>query len=716
MSETIDLKMALDVSDLKKKLSELPKATKKEALKAVRELNKSIKKAEKRAAKLEKAEKGAAREARRLARASAELKGKARAGFESLKQAAEGVGGKVGGAAGMVEKFGRSVFEMGAALGPVGAAAVAVSVGVAAMTAGIGLAAVGIVKLVSAADEWLTSLDEMLGVHVFEDQRSQINDAAMAADGASAALKMLGVRLAIEVAPAAETLAVAATKMIVVFTDNLPLVIDLVGEFSYQLANSMASASIGTKAMWEFAEALKGVADASGLTSTASLTAWTAREKEALGIDAMIRSVKESEAEEQKAAEAKRASAEASREAADRARKLEAATRDAARAEAEHRRAIEEKGRAWLKARQEAEQFTAGIKAIADAEAAASATAQGIGSAARESQLSDLDKINSAYDAQIAKLAELSAAGASLASVSEATAALQIKHETDLAALRQASADAEKQAAQDRLDAIAEEVSSGLTAIGTLSAAANNVIQFFGDRRIEDLRNQAEAEKRAALASAGAWADAEAEKVADRLATGEINQNQADKELALIERHRKAEAKSIKRRKSDELKAARKNFKFQKAAAKAQAIIAAAQAAVQMIPSFAFLGPGAPVGAAAAAAAALTVQMAQINAQKPPSFASGGVVGDRMQADHGLIAAAPSEGIVSPRGMGAIGRDGLDQINGGQSLSTSVSVMIDRRVIASTVVDALTTDPQVGASLSALSGIPTGRALVYGRG
>ena len=112
------------------------------------------------------------------------------------------------------------------------------------------------------------------------------------------------------------------------------------------------------------------------------------------------------------------------------------------------------------------------------------------------------------------------------------------------------------------------------------------------------------------------------------------------------------------------------------------AIVDAARAAVSLIPSFAFLGPGAPFAAAGVAAAGLAAQLAIINAQQPPSFPTGGVMstGGAM-AGHSLAYIDPGEGIASRRAMSMPGfAEALEAANRGfeerMSRPTTVGVLV----------------------------------------
>lgn len=115
----------------------------------------------------------------------------------------------------------------------------------------------------------------------------------------------------------------------------------------------------------------------------------------------------------------------------------------------------------------------------------------------------------------------------------------------------------------------------------------------------------------------------------------------------------------INTRAKNEKKALEKSFKAQQKLAMAMAVVDAARAAVTLIPSFAFLGPGAPFAAAATAAAGLLTQMAVIKAEKP-KFHTGG------SPDEIAATLTRGEAVVNPRGVAALGGSkAIEQINRG---------------------------------------------------
>ena len=61
-----------------------------------------------------------------------------------------------------------------------------------------------------------------------------------------------------------------------------------------------------------------------------------------------------------------------------------------------------------------------------------------------------------------------------------------------------------------------------------------------------------------------------------------------------------------------------------------------------------------------------------------------------MSADHALIAAQPDEGIVSRRGIAALGGpDGLDQLNRGTPMGQTITanIMLDRQMLGRVVAE-----------------------------
>ena len=715
MAETIDLEFRANMKDLKKKLSELPKDTAKAANKAVNEINKSIKAAEKSALKLAKAEAKATHEAKKLAAAAGDLKKRGRAGFESLKQAAEGVGGKIGGAAGMVEKFARSASEMATALGPAGMAIVAVTGSAALMLAGIGALAVGLVKLVVAAKDWVIELDAMGAAELITDEhRDQIDGANTALEALTLRSKAFGTHLAGENA----NTVTAAAALFVRFTDGVKGVTMAYQFLSKELTIVMGSlVTLGQVDIrgWldEYKEGAWGMVDATAEAHRETdefigiIEKKTRADKEALAL-----SEAEKDARKSHAADMKRS--------------------------ADATRAAEQATRAWAASQREAATAAATLaREQAAAELAIASATEGLDAVRIEALAVELDavgKINALYDKRMARVQELALVGVESGAIAEALVAVETAKENELHALKLSNA--EEMAASDALaaentlafhasieqaiiDARAmhhDQLEATVADLGALANQVGEIITMIADARISKIKEGVEAEKDAAQKTTDAWLEGENSRLDAMTRRRGFSEKDAVLEQQRIDAELKAKNKAINQIGKEEKKALKSAFKAQQAAALAGVAIDTARAALALTPFYWFAGPGAPAAALATAVIGAGIQVAAIAATPPPSFALGGAVGDRMQADHGLISAKSSEGIVSDRGMAAIGRDGLDAINAGGSTSTSIQVILDQRVIASSVVDAMNNDPQVSSALSARTGIPTGRALVYGQG
>jgi hypothetical protein len=179
---------------------------------------------------------------------------------------------------------------------------------------------------------------------------------------------------------------------------------------------------------------------------------------------------------------------------------------------------------------------------------------------------------------------------------------------------------------------------------------------------------------------------------------GEITRAQYVAEQKLINQTHAAASRAAKARSNDERRQVMKNFKTNQGLQTAQAVIEGARAAVSLIPAFAFLGPFAPVAAAAVAAPAAALQIAIIKKQKPPEFPTGGMVSN----DHVAIGAQVGEAVLSRRAVAAAGGpQGVAEMNAGRGggQGTRVVVQLGRRTLAEAVADVSGTasvDPRLG--------------------
>jgi hypothetical protein len=140
--------------------------------------------------------------------------------------------------------------------------------------------------------------------------------------------------------------------------------------------------------------------------------------------------------------------------------------------------------------------------------------------------------------------------------------------------------------------------------------------------------------------------------------------------------------------------AAKAAFRRAKALALATAVVQAASATLSLIPSFAYLGPGAPVAAAAVSAAALAAQVAAIQNQKPPSFERGGLVlGGPSGAtpDHVSADVQPGEYIATKHDVQRNGGPrGVEQaLRGGRERPVLVRLALNGRDVAEAMWDPL---------------------------
>ncbi len=145
-----------------------------------------------------------------------------------------------------------------------------------------------------------------------------------------------------------------------------------------------------------------------------------------------------------------------------------------------------------------------------------------------------------------------------------------------------------------------------------------------------------------------------------------------------------AESAALIERRADLQETLIKQFKAEKAASIAEATINGAVATTQALT----LGP-LGVALAAAVAASTATQIAVIKSQKPPSFQRGGMVGDRIDGDHFMVAASRNEGILKPEGVAAAGGPaGVRALNDGFGMARQITIEIPGTgVIAQAIVN-----------------------------
>ena len=175
------------------------------------------------------------------------------------------------------------------------------------------------------------------------------------------------------------------------------------------------------------------------------------------------------------------------------------------------------------------------------------------------------------------------------------------------------------------------------------------------------------------------------QEVANLLESGRITQAQADGRIKTIDREASASKRAINTLSQSEQKAAKRAFAVQQAGAASAVIMSGAEAYIAMLAALApILTFGAPLAAAAIVGPAVAAQLAAIAAEKPPQFPTGGMV----SPDHVLVGVQPDEGIISRRGVAALGGpQAVEQINQGiaPGATLTANIVLDQRVIGRAV-------------------------------
>jgi hypothetical protein len=676
----VELTLEANVAALKKQLAGV--FDKKTATAMIKEYKAAFKEQKKAAEAAAKANKKARKEQDKLTDA-----------LEGTKNAAEAVGGKVGEMAGRFEK-GQAVGKFSAALGPAGP----VVLGLAAITLGAAAAAAAVVGTVGAMGALVARADDLI------DQNKELAEFFDPVDPEGlAAIYEFNDALAAAEATGRQLQIVMAAGI----GPSMVKLIDIVGRLTFEIMetekgwrnffNAMEIVTGGAfKHLVVFAKATERLIE---VTDEATEGMGEGYEDLKDGVEA-LRLEQEREKEEaeaaakarEAAAKAAKAQREADKLAAEAAREAAAAQREAAAAARERERA-EDTLNAMIE------------RATAD-------------------QRDAYQELTLQYEKQIEAIQAQGKAGADFELQVKALTEVVSRYERDLDELNKAQeelADPEtaqrwRDAWQQAFEGVSDETKQTYQDIKDIGGSLGSSIQDLTATRIDVLQREADATREAAEASAEAYRAAEVAKVEAALEAGQITEAEAESQLGLIENTQTAEEAAAEARIALMEREAIKAFKINKAISIAAATIKAAEAAIALMVPLAGLGPAAPLAAAAIAGLALAAQIAAIEAVEPPSFASGGLVADRVSGDHTPILASPTEGIVSARGMSTLGRDGLNQINAGGSIGTEVIVSLDRQIIAQAVADVLTGDRRVRAEVRAISGARTGQALPYGRG
>jgi hypothetical protein len=152
-------------------------------------------------------------------------------------------------------------------------------------------------------------------------------------------------------------------------------------------------------------------------------------------------------------------------------------------------------------------------------------------------------------------------------------------------------------------------------------------------------------------------------------------------QMALNKERRRQERQALR----DKAQLARKMFRMQKAAAVGQTLINSGEASLAVAAQFPPPNPLFAVGLGLVAGQ-LAMSLAQIKAQKAPSFHSGGMI----QADERMIRARRGEAVLNERATQRLGEATITGLNEGRMMAPiTVNVQVGRRQLERVVIDAM---------------------------
>ncbi len=673
MSATSSLTIKAELSQLRSDIQAAGALTEGETKRLVIALEKRIKASEKAAKDAAKATRDAAKSAAREAEKAAEKAAKeAERAAERSSAAWTDTSKKLATlAGGPVATLGEAIFELvpkaGQASGALGGV-VAAGVGIGASVAVIGAAAAGVYKLGVAAEEAATRLQEAgLAAEIPPEARVGIEQYRRATEELQRSLDLLVVTLGSDVSKAFAGAASAASLGVRAFgtvADSLREVDEAVDhnrwdDFSAALLLPLAPGA-------SLSHLLRRLADETqDLDAISTEAAKSMEEVQAQIALATADAIGKASREEQK--------------------RIEKQVADAKRA-SEKRIAYEKDFRAAVKDTAEEMKRTTALAAGSDLEAAQAAEAQ------RDAVLKWLDAEQRAADAVIADLQGLTAANREL--------------EESWAMSGEAGALA-VQVWSEQLNALVDH--PAMQAIGDIfgqwaeqfTEANDQIIANMEDRHDRQLE-QFETERDARQQQLDEWLEGEQERIDAAVESGRMSEREANaerKRLAKLAQQKKRQAEQetkeerdeLEKRHQHQLKLAREAFKANQNLQRVQAIMEAGRAAISMIPGFAFLGPGAPVAAATAAATALGIQLGTIGAQEAPEFPMGRAPqgGSPDHPNVGRIrddeAVMPGRWVAAQGGPRAVER--MIDRNEGPNRSGDIHLYVDGRLTATARMD-----------------------------
>jgi|694.fasta_scaffold13180_2 hypothetical protein len=608
----VSLTYQAQVDDLRKKLSSIPDITAAEARKAVRELDKAIK--------------ASSRAASSAGDAGAKAAKSAAAASKEVRDGLLELGDLAGIPKDRIDKLSKG---MAALSSPIGLAVA----GVGALAVGLGAAAVGAVKLVREAAAVGPALEPFRELTGFGGLSPSAVSSLSAAGAALDAVATVGRRvvevLGADLAPTVERAALVVVQLGLALVDSANAAADGQGIFraladqlgvafvrsAFRVADVLtrlvgglgdlaAAAGLGSvgDALRSVRSGFEGVTESAGKAlSSAALGGFGATlERIEIGTADYAGRARElvavqgqvsSSAEKQATATGKAAAA--TDEAAAAAKRAAAEYRAA---EAARRGQIAVEGLA-LQVIEEQARLTG---TEADKIAAIDARAQAE-KAAVDEQVRDLTKLGQGEEAR--RLAD------------QRYAQIAIQKEQELQGVQAetaAQADQARQKAKAATAALVADVVGVTSAAAQAAAAIGDLAAQRAQRQIEEVR-------------------AARERLGEDIT--------------------EAEERQLEKREKAAEKAAQRAFRIQQGAAIATAAVQGAQA---VISALATLGPIAGPIAAGLLSTAIAAQVALIASAPPPKFAAGGIV-EAQSYDGRLIEAEPGEGVLTRRGVRAVG-------------------------------------------------------------
>ena len=347
---------------------------------------------------------------------------------------------------------------------------------------------------------------------------------------------------------------------------------------------------------------------------------------------------------------------------------------------AQAKKAAEAKARSDKEAAERAKE-----RAKADKEAAELATAAGKAAsllAAQETALATpMEKVNLAHDKRVENIKALLAEYPGLEDAERALALEAGRWAIEQRKVNDALKKTEEQETAESLAKLAQDTALAASVVNQLADAAAG----FAALTLDKFTELADARTTAFEDQQSREAELHQARLERELERGDISQGQFDLEMTQLDAKQAAEAADFEALTERERKAVKRAFAVQQAAAVSGVLMQGAQAYVAFLTAFSPLLLAAPGAAAGVVAPFVAMQLATIAAQKPPEFASGGMV----SPDHMLIGAQRGEAVLSRRGVAAMGGpSAIDNINRGvapQPANLVCNIVLDRRVLGKAI-------------------------------